>query len=122
MVAIWWTEIRRQRMFHMLTCFSLKSAASIDDFRQSLADLEAHLKELDLVHSTGSIGRRHRHAIMDTDAERDHEYYVIVSFRDRAQCDRAVEYVLPHKEPVESIHKAVYSNVEDAIFTCWEDL
>ncbi len=109
-------------MFHMLTCFNLEPAISIDEFRQSLADFAAHLKEIDLVHSTSPIGRRHRHTIMDTDAERDHQYYVIVSFRDRAQCDRAVEYVLPHEEPVESMHRAVYSNVKDAIFICWEDI
>ena len=109
-------------MFHMLTCFDLKPEISIDQFRQSLADFTAHMKEADLVHSAGPIGCRQKHPIMDTDTERDHEYYFIVSFRDRAQCDRAVEYVLPHKEPVESIHKAVYSTVEDPIFICWEDL
>ena len=109
-------------MFHMLTCFNLNPEISIDQFCQSLADFSAHLKEIDLVHSTGPVGRRQSDTIMDTDTERDHEYYVIVSFRDRAQCDRAVEYVLPHKEPVESIHKAVYSTVKDPIFICWEDL
>ena len=109
-------------MFHMLTCFNLNPEISIDQFRQSLADFSAHLKEIDLVHSTGPVGRRQSDTIMDTDTERDHEYYVIVSFRDRAQCDRAVEYVLPHKEPVESIHKRVYSTVKDPIFICWEDL
>ena len=109
-------------MFHMLTCFNLNPEISINQFRQSLADFSAHLKEIDLVHSTGPVGRRQSDTIMDTDTERDHEYYVIVSFRDRAQCDRAVEYVLPHKEPVESIHKAVYSTVKDPIFICWEDL
>lgn len=109
-------------MFHMLTCFNLKPGISIDEFRQSLADLTAHLRDIELVHSTGPIGRRQRDTIMDTDSERDHEYYFIVSFRDRAQCDRAVEYILPHKEPAESIHKAVYSSVKDEIFICWEDL
>ena len=109
-------------MFHMLTCFNLKPGISTDAFRHSLAAFAEHLSEIDLVHSTGPVGRRQSDTIMDTDTERDHEYYVIVSFRDRAQCARAVEYVLPHKEPAESIHKAVYSTVKDAIFICWEDL
>jgi hypothetical protein len=109
-------------MFRMLSCFDLKPEISMDGFRQSLADFTAHLREIDLVHSTGPIGRRQRHKIMDTDSERDHEYYFITSFRDRAQCDRAVEYILRHDEPVESIHKAVYSSVKDPVFICWEDL
>ncbi len=109
-------------MFHMLTCFNLKPAVSIDEFRQSLADLTTYLEELELVYRTGPIGRRQRHPIMDTDRERDHEYFFIMSFRDRAQCDRAVEHILPRREPGESVHKAVYSKVKDEIFVCWEDL
>ncbi len=109
-------------MFRMLSCFDLKPEISMDGFRQSLADFTAHLREIDLVDSTGPIGRRQRHEIMDTDSERDHEYYFITSFRDRAQCDRAVEYILRHNEPVESIHKSVYSSVKNPIFICWEDL
>ena len=109
-------------MFHMLTCFNLEPDLSIDEFGRSLARFTSHMKGVDLVHSAGEIGRRQRHPIMDTDGERDHEYFFIMSFRDRAQCDRAVEYVLPHKEPVESIHKAVYSTVKDRIFIFWEYL
>lgn len=59
---------------------------------------------------------------MDTDSERDHQYFFIMSFRDRAQCDRSVEQILLHKEPGASIHQAVYSKVKDEIFICWEDL
>jgi len=59
---------------------------------------------------------------MDTDGERNHEYFFITTFRDRAQCDQAVDYILPHEEPGEAIHKAVYSKVADPVFICWEDL
>ena len=109
-------------MFHMLTCFNLKPGISIDEFRQSLAELTSHLEKLELLFCTGPIGRRQRHPIMDTDSERDHEYFFIMSFRDRAQCDRAVENMLPRSEPGDSVHKAVYSKVKDEIFVCWEDL
>jgi hypothetical protein len=109
-------------MFHMLTCFNLKPEVSIGEFSQSIADLTKHLKDRELIHATGPIGRRQRHEIMDTDSERDHEYFVIMSFRDREQCDRSVDYVLPHEEPVESIHEKVYSKVADPVFICWEDL
>jgi len=109
-------------MFHMLTTFDLKPGVSIDDFREYLSRFTVHLREADLVESTGSVGRRQRHEIMDTDSERNHEYCFTVSFRDRAQCDLAVEHVLRHEEPTESIHGAVYSRVYSPIFTCWEDL
>ena len=109
-------------MFHMLTCFNLKSGITIDEFQQSLLEFMTHMQKVDLVVSTGPIGRRQRHEIMDTDSERDHEYFFITSFRDRAQCDRSVEYILPHEEPGESSHLAVYSKVSDPVFICWEDI
>ena len=109
-------------MFHMLTCFNLKPEFAMDDFRRSLTGFARHMREVDLVHSAGAIGRRQSDTIMDTDSERDHEYFFMMSFRDRAQCDKAVGYLLPHEEPGESIHKDVYSKVRDQIFICWEDL
>ena len=109
-------------MFHMLTCFNLKPEIAMDNFRHVIAEFMEHMKANELVHSSGPIGRRQRDTIMDTDSERDHEFFFILSFRDREQCDRAVEYILPHEEPGESIHKAVYSKVKDQVFICWEDM
>ena len=109
-------------MFHMLTCFNLKSEITVDEFQQSVAAFTAHLLDIELIHSTGPVGRRQTDTIMDTDSERDHEYFFITSFRDRAQCDRAIDYILPHDEPSESIHTAVYSKIKDQIFICWEDV
>ena len=109
-------------MFQLLTCFDLEAEIPMSEFRQRLADFTAHLKGLELVHSTGPIGRRQRHPIMDTDSERDHEYFFIMSFRDRAQCDCSVEYILAKEHPGESLHRAVNESVKDAIFICWEDL
>ncbi len=109
-------------MFHMLSCFNLKPEFSIDEFQRSLAEFSTQLEAVELVRHTGPIGRRQRHPIMDTDGERDHEYFFVMSFRDRAQCDRAVEHIRLCSEPSETIHKAVYSKVKDEIFICWEDL
>ena len=109
-------------MFHMLTCFNLKSEFALDDFRRSITDFTKHMQANDFVHSTGPIGRRQSDTIMDSDSERHHEYFFIISFRDREQCVRAVAYLLPHEEPGESSHKEVYSKVKDQIFICWEDL
>ena len=109
-------------MFHMLTCFDLASNATISAFEQSLSEFTTHMKNLDLVHSTGRIGRRQRHPIMDTDSERDHEFFFIMSFRDREQCDQAVDYIMPREEPGEPVHKAMYLQIENPVFICWEDL
>jgi hypothetical protein len=59
---------------------------------------------------------------MDTDSERDHEYFFIMSFRDRAQCDRTAEHIYAHEEPGDSIHKSVFSKIRDEVFICWEDV
>ena len=109
-------------MFHMLSCFNLKAGITIDDFRCALVDYTTHLQALDLVDSTGHIGRRQSDTIMDTDDERDHQYFVTMSFRDRAQCDRSVDYIKAHQQPGDSIHREVYSKVADPVFICWEDL
>jgi len=106
----------------MLTCFNLKAGTTPDQFQQSVVEFTEHLQGNDLIHSSGPVGRRQRHPVMDTDTERDHEYFFIMSFRDRAQCDRAVEHVEPHVEPVESFHESVLSVVSDPVFICWEDL
>jgi len=109
-------------MFHMLSCFNLKAGVTIEEFRGALAAHTAHMQTLDLVDSTGPIGRRQSDTIMDTDNERDHQYFVTMSFRDRAQCDRSVDYIHGHQQPGDAIHRIVYSKVVDPVFICWEDL
>ena len=83
-------------MFPMLTCFNLAPDVSIDEFRQALDEFYAVMRDEDLLHAYGPIGRRQSDTIMDTDDERDHEYFFTTTFRDRAQCDRAVDYIMPH--------------------------
>jgi len=109
-------------MFHMLSCINLKPDVSIDEFRDAVAEMTALLQRSDLLHATGPIGRRQRHPVMDTDAERDHEYFFIMSFTDRAQCDRAVEKIYKHEDPQDEIHKSVYARISNPVFICWEDL
>ena len=109
-------------MFRMLTCFNLKSAGTIEEFCTLLDRFSAHLRERDLIHATDPVGRRQIDTIMDTDDERDHEYFFVMLFRDRAQCDRAVEYIYAEEQPADAIHTAVYSRIKDQVFICWEDI
>ena len=109
-------------MFHMLTCFNLKPGEDIGAFRQALAALTRHLQEHELVEGHGPIGRRQTDTLLDTDEERDHEYFVTMSFRDRAQADDAVEYVQGQSEPGSGLHRATWSALQDPVFICWQDI
>lgn len=106
----------------MLSCFKLEPGITIDAFEQSLRKLDKYLRDLELVDSTGPIGRRSHHPVMDTDSERDHEYFMIMTFRDRAQCDRSVEHVTRGDEPGYSFHRDVWQMVKEPVFICWEDI
>ena len=109
-------------MFHMLTCFDLKPGVLLEEFEQALAVYTAHMHGLDLVESNGPIGLRQSDTIMDTDDEREQNYFVIMHFRDRVQTDNAIAYIKTHSEPGDSIHKEVYSKVQNQIFRCWQDI
>ena len=109
-------------MFHMLSCFDLKPDFTLEEFQQSLDDYTEHMHELDLVEGKGPIGLRHSDTIMDTDDERTQHYFMLMHFRDRAQSDQAVDYIQTHQEPGASIHKQVYSKVQNLIFICWQDI
>jgi hypothetical protein len=109
-------------MFHMLSCFDLKPDEDIEAFRSAHVDFVAYMKSVDLMADSGSIGRRQSDTPMDTDAERDHEYFVITSFKDRAQVDAAYAYIKKHVEPGETSHNEVYTKVRDPVFICWQDL
>ena len=54
-------------MFYMLTAFNLREETTLEDFESALRTMSAQLSEEGLLESTGPIGRRHRHPVMDTD-------------------------------------------------------
>lgn len=105
----------------MLSCFNLKRGISLEEFSRSLTELDQYLRSQDLVRSTGEVGKRVRHPVMDTDSERHHQYFVIMSFTDRAQCDRSVDFVNSATEPCQSLHRQVWRKVADPVFICWEE-
>ncbi len=109
-------------MFYMLTCFDLKPEVTIEEFGLSVDAYAQHMKEKNLALSMGPLGQRQRDSSLDTDDERDHQFYFITTFQDRAQSDKARDYILQHEEPVESIHKAMYTKVKNQNFICWQDI
>lgn len=109
-------------MFHMLSCFDLKSDEKIDDFNIAYTDFVKQMQILELVESTGPIGRRESDTPMDTDDSRSQKYFVLMSFRDRPQVDAAYAHIMKHIEPGEVEHDAVYTKVTNPIFICWQDI
>ena len=109
-------------MFHMLSCFNLANGVSIDEFQKSNSVFLEHMQELNLVQSTGPVGRRNRHPVMDTDKERDQEYFYVMSFQDESQCNLAVKYIQSNDVSGDSIHGNVVSKIKNSIFICWEDV
>jgi hypothetical protein len=109
-------------MFHMLSCFDLVAGEDIEAFRSAYIEFVAYMKSENLLEHSGSIGRRRSDTPMDTDDERNHEYYVLMSFKDRAQVDAAYAYIKRHIEPGETSHLGVYKKVQHPVFVCWQDL
>lgn len=106
----------------MLSCFNLQPGEDIDSFNSNYISFVDEMKRIELVESSGAIGRRQSDTPMDTDGERDHEFFVIMSFRDRAQVDAAYAHIEKHFGPADAAHDEVYSKVIDPVFICWQDL
>lgn len=105
-------------MYHMLSSFDLDENVSIPEFQETLLAFSAHMKKQGLLLTIGPLGRRSSDTPMDTDDERGQQFFFIMSFRDRDQCDAAYDYVdteLPS-------HNSVITKVKNALFTCWEDV
>ncbi len=109
-------------MFHMLTFFDLKPGVSIGDFAQAISRFAEHLRGLGMAHGVGRIGVRQSDIQLDTDRERGHQYFVMMTFKDRKHAEAARAYLIQHVDPGESIHHAVYSRASNPIFTCWQDI
>ncbi|MCV2867613.1 hypothetical protein OEW28_03105 [Defluviimonas sp. WL0002] len=108
--------------YHMHTIFNLKPGVAADAFQSALADFATHLCGNDLLLEVGTLGRRHRNPSLDTDKERDHEFFVTMTFSSRSQADNAVERIRACSEPLLALHRAVYGKVRDQVFTCFEDI
>lgn len=109
-------------MFHMLSCFHLKPGEDIEIFRSAYSAFVEEMKAVGLVESSGPVGRRQSDTPMDTDDERDHEYFAVMTFRDRAQVDAAYARIMRHDGPEDEAHNAVYTRVLRPVFICWQDL
>lgn len=111
----------RTDMIHMLSCFDLAEGTDLAAFRAGYGAFFDEMKAAGLAEETGPIGERERNTPMDTDDERDHQYFVVMGFRDRAQIDAAYAHIERHVAPGEDEHNGVMGMVQNPVFICWRD-
>jgi hypothetical protein len=100
-------------MFHMHTSFDLAPEVDIDDYRKVLEQFSAEMQAKDLVVATGPV--------MDTDEDRGHKYFFVMTCTDRQQCDEAVRHIKSADPTSDPVHRAVYKDIIQPIFSCWVD-
>jgi len=108
-------------MFHMHTSFDLSPDVKIDDYRTVLNRFSSSMKENDLIVETGPVMERCLHPIMDTDEHRGHQYLFVIYFTDREQCDAAVRHIQAAQADSDPVHRAIYEDIINPIFSCWVD-
>ena len=108
-------------MIHMLSSFDLKPGEDFAIFQSDYTDFVADLRAAGIIEGAGPLGARVSDTPMDTDDERDHSYYSVLSFRDRAQLDAAYAHIEAHRRPGTDTHLKMYRRVTNSIFLCWED-
>ena len=108
-------------MLHRHTSFDLRPAVDIDDYRKVLAQFAAAMQAKDLVVDTGPVMERCHHPVMDTDEDRGHKYFFVMTFTDRQQCDEAVRHIQSADPTSDPVHRAVYKDIIQPIFSCWVD-
>ena len=108
-------------MLHLHTSFDLSPDVSIADYQKVVDGFSEDMLARGLLQSTGPILERCHHPVMDTD-ERKQEYFFIISFRDREQCDQAVAHLQPGQQPVNELHESLFAKIENSVFVCWEDI
>lgn len=106
----------------MLSFFNLKTNVTLEQFSVALRDFYGHMREIDLVESVGPLCGRDYKTPMDTDDERDQQYFFVTKFQNKAQSDNAYQYILEHQEPSNALHHELFEKICDPVFICYEEL
>ena len=107
-------------MVHLLSAVKLKPSVSSTAFAEAIRQLSASLAQRQLLSTTGPIGKRFPHPIMDTD-EADLETFFIMSYEDRAQLEEAVAQMSGSAGLPAETHRQLWDQLDSYRFTCWED-
>ena len=108
-------------MIHMLSAFNLKPDEDFADFKAAYALFIADIKAAGIIESAGPLGRRVSDTPMDTDDDRDYQYFSVMRFRDRQQLDAAYDHIKALSKPATTTHLAVHRRITSSVFLCWRD-
>ena len=110
----------RSRNAHLLSAVKLQLSVSAAAFAEAIRQLSASLEQQQLLTTTGPIGKRFPHSIMDTD-EADLGTFFIMSFENRAQLEEAVAHMTGSEDLSADTHRQLWDQLDSYRFTCWED-
>jgi hypothetical protein len=108
-------------MLYLHSSFDLAEGVSLEEYRSALQAFTAAMQARNLIVDTGPILERCHHPIMDTDTQRGHRYFFVMSFTDREQCDAAVQHIQSADPGSDAAHRAIYQDIISPIFSCWVD-
>lgn len=107
--------------YHMLFSFNLADGTTTDEVQTALTVFNDQLVDLDLLHSTTPLARRHRHAVLDTAPDNPHEFFVTMRFRDLAQANDAVSHIYDRDRQTTPPHLDLIRLTSDPVFICFQD-
>ena len=107
-------------MVHLLSAVKLKPSVTAATFAETVRQLSASLEQQQLLSTTGPIGKRFPHPIMDTD-EADLDIFFVMSFESRAQLEEAVTHMTGSEDLSSETHRQLWDQLDSYRFTCWED-
>ena len=107
-------------MVHLLSAVKLKSSVLAAAFAKAIRELSASLERQQLLTTTGPIGKRFPHPIMDT-GEADLDTFFVMSFESGAQLEEAVARMTGSEDLSAETHRQLWGQLDSYRFTCWED-
>ena len=107
-------------MVHLLSAVKLKPSVSSTAFAEAIRQLSASLEQRQLLSTTGPIGNRFPHPIMDTD-DADLDTFFVMSFESRVQLEAAVAHMTATEDLSTDQHRQLWNQMDSYRFTCWED-
>ena len=107
-------------MVHLLSAVKLKPSVTAATFAETIRQLSASLEQQQLLSTTGPVGKRFPHPIMDTD-QSDLDTFFVMSFASRAQLEEAVTHMTGLGDLSSKTHRQLWDQLDSYRFTCWED-
>jgi len=107
-------------MVHLLSAVKLKPPVTAATFAETIRQLSASLEQQQLLSTTGPVGKRFPHPIMDTD-QSDLDTFFVMSFESRAQLEEAETHMTGSEDLSSETHQQLWHQLDSYRCTCWED-